>query len=183
MIAADQTMASGRHVSTYTGRQFYPLAPSGDLIDIEDIAHGFAYQCRFNGQTRFFYSVAQHRLIVAHLVPRRLRLAALLDDAAEACMGDMVKALKQLFPRFLAIEAEVTVAIGLRYGIAYFDDLAIKPADLLARAMEKRDLTPNSSEARESLRGVAASPLRITPMSSADAKTQFLPAFLASQNA
>jgi 5'-deoxynucleotidase YfbR-like HD superfamily hydrolase len=176
-------MASGLYVSTYTGRQFYPLAPTADQIDIEDIAHGLAYQCRFNGQTRYFYSVAQHSLIVADLVPQRLRLAALLHDAAEAYMGDMVKPLKQLFPMFSAIEAEVMAAIGLRYGIANFDDQAIKRADLVALAMEKRDLMPNSSEPWESLRGVAASPQPISPMSPAEAKARFLSAFLDSRGA
>ncbi|MFZ4538959.1 hypothetical protein [Propionivibrio sp.] len=167
------------YVSTFTGKQFYPLAPTPDQIDIEDIAHGLAYQCRFNGQTRHFYSVAQHSLIVADLVPPPLRLAALLHDAAEAYMGDMVKPLKQLFPLFSEIEGKVMSAIGLRYAIGSFDDPAIKRADLIALAMEKRDLMPNSSEPWESLRGIVASPMRIAPMSPQEAKAAFLSAFLA----
>lgn len=154
MDSIDATTRSGLFVSTYSGRQFYPLAPAAAQIEIEDIAHGLAYQCRFNGQTRHFYSVAQHSLIVANLVPAQLRHAALLHDAAEAYMGDMVKPLKQLFPLFSQIEARVMAAIGLRYGIERFDDPAIKRADLVALAMEKRDLMPDSSEAWESLRGV-----------------------------
>ena len=57
------------YVSTYLGNRFYPLEPRIDDVAIEDIAHGLAYQCRFNGQTSAFYSVAQHSLIVAALVP------------------------------------------------------------------------------------------------------------------
>lgn len=178
MIPADQNLTRSLYVSTYTGRQFYPLAPSADQIDIEDIAHGLAYQCRFNGQTRYFYSVAQHSLIVAGLVPPPLRLAALLHDGAEAYMGDMVKPLKQLFPSFSVIEAKVMGAIGLRYGIENFDDKAIKYADLVALATEKRDLMPNSTEPWDSLRGIAASPLRIEPMSPQEAKASFLAAFM-----
>ena len=181
MIPENQAVTGSLYVSTYSGRQFYPLAPTPAQIDIEDIAHGLAYQCRFNGQTRHFYSVAQHSLIVAGLVVPPLRLAALLHDAAEAYMGDMVKPLKQLFPLFSAIEARVMDAIGRRYGIDHFTDPAIKHADLVALAMEKRDLMPNSSEAWASLRGVTADPAPIAPMSPQDAKAAFLAAFLSSR--
>lgn len=177
MIPVDQTIARSLYVATYTGRQFYPLDPQQDQVDIEDIAHGLAYQCRFNGQTRHFYSVAQHSLIVAGLVPKRFRLAALLHDAAEAYMGDMVKPLKQLFPMFSAIEAKVMAAIGARYGITDFEDRAIKRADLVALAMEKRDLMPYSTEAWSSLKGIVPSPTRITPLPPQEAKALFLEAF------
>lgn len=56
------------YVSTHLGHRFYPQAPR-----IEDVAIkmlGLAFQCRFNGQTQRFYSVAQHSLMVAELVPR-----------------------------------------------------------------------------------------------------------------
>ena len=171
-------------VSTFSGRQFYPLAPDAAQIDIGDIAHGLAYQCRFNGQTRHFYSVAQHSLIVAGLVAPPLRLAALLHDAAEAYLGDMVKPLKQLFPRYSAIESRVMAAIAQRYGIADAGDFAapaIKCADLVALAMEKRDLMPNSSEAWESLRGISADPQPIVALPPAAAKAAFLAAFAALQ--
>lgn len=177
MTPVDQNVTSRLYVSTYTGKQFYPLAPTPEQIDIEDIAHGLAYQCRFNGQTRYFYSVAQHSLIVADLVAQDLRAAALLHDAAEAYMGDMVKPLKQLFPLFSEIESRVMSVVGLRYGIGNFDDPAIKRADLIALAMEKRDLMPNSSEPWDSLKGIVASPIRITPMSPQEAKAAFLLAF------
>lgn len=64
---------SAHYVSTFRGNRFYPLEPRIDDIEIEDIAHGLAYQCRFNGQTNAFYSVAQHSLIVAYQVPPTLR--------------------------------------------------------------------------------------------------------------
>ena len=86
--------------------------PRIDKVAIEDIAHGLAFQCRFNGQTCDFYSVAQHSLIVADLVPESHRLAALLHDAAEAYLGDMVKPLKVLMPEFSGIEDKVTALIG-----------------------------------------------------------------------
>ncbi len=165
------------YVSTHLGHRFYPQAPSIADVAIEDIAHGLAFQCRFNGQTQHFYSVAQHSLMVASLVPRRLALAALLHDAAEAYLGDMVKPLKNLFPEFSRIEAEVMSIIGARFGVAGFDDRQIKRADLIALATEKRDLMPNSCEEWSLLDGVAPLPTRIEALSPQLAKQNFLGEF------
>ena len=167
------------YVSTYLGNRFYPAAPRIEDVHIEDIAHGLAFQCRFNGQTRSFYSVAQHSLFVAALVPTRLKLAALLHDAAEAYLGDMVKPLKALFPEFSKLEESVTDLIGERFGVTGFDAPAIKRADLIALATEKRDLMPHSSEPWAALAGVTPVPARIVPMGPQEAKTAFLEHFAA----
>ncbi len=167
------------YVSTHLGHRFYPLAPRIDDVAIEDIAHGLAFQCRFNGQTQHFYSVAQHSLIVAGLVPRRLALAALLHDAGEAYLGDLVKPLKRLFPEFSRIEAGVMEIIGARFAVSGFDDRAIKRADLVALATEKRDLMPHSTETWPSLTGIAPLPQRIRAMPPQEARQQFLDAFRA----
>lgn len=162
------------YVSTYLGNRFYFRDPHIEDVHIEDIAHGLAFQCRFNGQTRAFYSVAQHSLLVCGLVPSRLRLAALLHDAAEAYLGDMVKPLKQCFPQFALIEAKVMAIIGERFAIAGFDAPAIKRGDLIALATEKRDLMPNSTESWSSLQGLQPMPTRIVPMEPQEAKVAFL---------
>ncbi len=165
------------YVSTYLGNRFYPATPRIEDVHIEDIAHGLAFQCRFNGQTRSFYSVAQHSLFVAALVPTRLKLAALLHDASEAYLGDMVKPLKALFPEFSKLEESVTGLIGERFGVTGFDAPAIKRADLIALATEKRDLMPHSSEPWAALAGVTAVPARIVPMGPQEAKAAFLEHF------
>jgi 5'-deoxynucleotidase YfbR-like HD superfamily hydrolase len=165
------------YVSTFSGNRFYPLEPRIDRIAIEDIAHGLAYQCRFNGQTREFYSVAQHSLIVASLVPPRLRLAALLHDAAEAYLGDMVKPLKVLLPEFAAIEDKVSALIAEAYAVDFSDYEPIKRADLIALATEKRDLMPHSAERWAYLDGIEALPEPIATMSPWQAKQAFLAEF------
>ncbi len=165
------------YVSTYLGHRFHPAAPHIDDVHIEDIAHGLAFQCRFNGQTRSFYSVAQHSLFVAALVPARLKLAALLHDAAEAYLGDMVKPLKALFPEFSRMEQAVMSVIGQRFGTTGFDTPAIKRADLIALATEKRDLMPNSCEPWPTLSGIAPVPARIQPLAPHKAKAAFLERF------
>ena len=165
------------YVSTYLGHRFHPAAPCIDDVHIEDIAHGLAFQCRFNGQTRSFYSVAQHSLFVAALVAARLKLAALLHDAAEAYLGDMVKPLKALFPEFSRMEQAVMAVIGQRFGTTGFDAAAIKRADLIALATEKRDLMPNSCEPWPTLSGIAPVPARIQPLAPHEAKAAFLERF------
>ena len=151
------------YVCTFLGNRFYPLEPRIDQIDIEDIAHGLAYQCRFNGQTTRFYSVAQHSLMVATLVPPRLRLPALLHDAAEAYLGDMVKPLKRLFPEFSRLESGVLDLIGQRFSVDLRPQPAIEKADLVALATEKRDLMPHSTEKWTSLAGINPLPDPIDP--------------------
>ena len=165
------------YVSTFSGNRFYPLRPHIDRVAIEDIAHGLAYQCRFNGQTKTFYSIAQHSLIVAGLVPPPLRLAALLHDAAEAYLGDMVKPLKVLMPEFAALEDQVTAIIAATYGIDFSDYAPIKRADLIALATEKRDLMPHSAERWAYLDGIAPLPGIIVAMDPGEAKQCFLQRF------
>lgn len=162
------------YVSTFLGNRFYPLVPRIDRVAIEDIAHGLAYQCRFNGQTQRFYSVAQHSLVVASLVPTDLRLAALLHDAAEAYLGDMVKPLKVLLPEFATIEDAVTGIIARTFDIDFSDYGPIKQADLIALATEKRDLMPHSAERWHYLDGIRPLPETINCMSPEDAKQAFM---------
>lgn len=161
-------------VSTFLGNRFYPMRPHIDDIEIEDIAHGLAYQCRFNGQTSSFYSVAQHSVLVASLVPEELKLAALLHDAAEAYLGDVVKPLKQLVPEYVTIEKKVMEMIGQRFGAADLTHPLIKQADVILLATEKRDLMPNSVEAWTYLDGITPLESAIQPLMPELAKSQYL---------
>jgi 5'-deoxynucleotidase YfbR-like HD superfamily hydrolase len=167
------------YISTYLGNRFYPLERRIDRVELEDIAHGLAFQCRFNGQTRAFYSVAQHSLMVASLVPPHQRRAALLHDACEAYLGDVVKPLKPLLGAYRELEEAVTRQIAETFGVAFDDYRAIKRADLIALATEKRDLMPHSTEAWSYLAGVRPLPEPIVPMTPMEAKQAFLEAWSA----
>jgi hypothetical protein len=79
-----------------SGKAFYVTDPKPEDIDILDIAHSLSMQCRYNGHTKGFYSVAEHSVLVANLVPPRLRLQALLHDASEAYVGDVIRPIKRL---------------------------------------------------------------------------------------
>ena len=97
-------------------------------IEIEDIAHGLAFQARWNGQTNgdFPYSVAEHSLLVEELfarvdpkAPPKWRLAALLHDAPEYVIGDMISPVKAAVgPGYSALDDRLAAAIHLRFRAA-----------------------------------------------------------------
>jgi len=61
------TRTEDTSIRTFTGKKFWPLAPIGNDLDIEDIAHALSLVCRFTGHTYCFYSVADHSLRVSKL--------------------------------------------------------------------------------------------------------------------
>lgn len=83
-------------ILTQSATQVDILKPQAMQIRIDDICHGLAHVCRFNGQTRHHYSVAQHSLIVADIVPQEHKLVGLLHDAAEAYIADIARPIKLL---------------------------------------------------------------------------------------
>ncbi len=88
-------------METYTGLIVDPLNIHPDQIVIEDIAHALAFQCRFNGHCREFYSIAQHSILMAlKFTNTVMQLYGLFHDAAEAYLGDMISPLKKVMPEF-----------------------------------------------------------------------------------
>jgi len=79
----------------YSGKCIDLANPRPEDIEIRDIAWSLAHTIRFNGHLEYQISVAQHSICVAQLVPAHLRLAALLHDALEAYLGDIVRPVKR----------------------------------------------------------------------------------------
>lgn len=132
MTSAPQTDLEHRHgdwMQTYTGRAFWPLDPRSEEVDIKDIAHALAHQCRYAGHCNAFYSVAQHSVLVAQAVPEEIRLEALLHDASEAYLVDVPRPVKRFLPGYREAEERVERAIAARFGLAYPWDVRIKEAD------------------------------------------------------
>ncbi len=110
-----------------SGRRLDLLDPTPLDIEIEDIAHGLAFVARWNGQTLgdYPYSVAEHSLLVEEIfaranpgIPSRWRLAALLHDAPEYVIGDMISPVKAAVgPGYGALDERLTAAIHLRFGL------------------------------------------------------------------
>jgi 5'-deoxynucleotidase YfbR-like HD superfamily hydrolase len=138
--------ADGGWIATYTGRKITPLDPNPDDIDIEDIAHALANQCRFTGHVRKFYSVAQHSVMASYLVPEGHELDALLHDASEAYLSDIARPIKNM-PGFgqvyHAAEDLLEQAVAERFGTTYPMSDEVKRADNLMLWAEMRDLMPN----------------------------------------
>jgi 5'-deoxynucleotidase YfbR-like HD superfamily hydrolase len=170
-------MSNYPYFLTFLGNKFYPHEPRIEKIEIEDIAHGLAYQSRFNGQTSEFYSIAQHSLIVSSIVSPRLKLAALLHDASEAYLGDMIKPLKIIIDEFNRIEEKVAKLIFSEFNIPTFDYTLVKNADLITLATEIRDLIPHSVKFWDDLDNIEALPKKIKPISPLEAKNKFLREF------
>jgi len=128
----------GDWIQTYTGRMFWPEDPRAAEINIVDIAHALANICRFGGHCCEFYSVAQHSLEVAALVGEEDRLAALLHDAAEAYIGDMVRPIKRRMARFSEMERGIHTVICERYGLSPDMPKSVKEADEIMLATEAK---------------------------------------------
>ena len=166
-------------ITTRSGRQVSLLNPQYSQIDIGDIAHGLAFQCRFNGQTSRFYSIAQHCLMVTSILPDHLKLAGLLHDAAEAYIGDVVQPLKVLLPDYQVIESNFNQAIGLRFNVNLDHQEEVKAADLIALATEKRDLLPRERCDWELLKGIRPLDRLTLPMSPEQSEESFMRTYFA----
>jgi hypothetical protein len=132
------TQRLGDWMQTYTGLQFWPLDPRPGEVRAEDVARALSMQCRFNGHSEAFYSVAQHSVHVSRLVPPEDALWGLMHDAAEAYVGDMIRPIKT--PEFRAMEDGVLRAVASRFGLPWPAPPSVREADGAALATEARDL-------------------------------------------
>ena len=133
-----------------SGRRLDLLDPTPVDIEIEDIAHGLAFVARWNGQTigDFAYSVAEHSLLVEELfgriapkAPIKWRLAALLHDAPEYVIGDMISPVKAAVGSgYGELDDRLTAAIHIRFGLPATIPASvkrqIKKADRISAWME-----------------------------------------------
>ncbi|MBU2936174.1 MULTISPECIES: HD domain-containing protein [Pacificibacter] len=119
-----------------SGRRLDLLDPTPMDIEIEDIAHGLAFVARWNGQTRgdWAYSVAEHSVLVEQIFrqlypnePIKWQLAALLHDAPEYVIGDMISPVKAAIgPDYGELDDRLTAAIHIRFGLPAKIPVAIK---------------------------------------------------------
>ena len=110
-----------------SGRRLDLLDPTPMDVEIEDIAHGLAFVARWNGQTMgdFAYSVAEHSLLVEQIftvmnpkAPVKWQLTALLHDAPEYVIGDMISPVKAAVgPGYETLDDRLMAAIHMRFGL------------------------------------------------------------------
>lgn len=181
-----------------SGRRLDLLAPSPDDIAIEDIAHGLARVARWNGQTRgtHAFSVAEHAIVVEEIAlalqpgwETRWRLAALLHDAPEYVIGDLISPFKAAIGfDYKAFENRLLEAIHVRFGLpAHLPaeiTAAIKVADRVAAFYEATVLAGFSRDEADRYFAIpdipaalAARLSRLDPASVAIAQQVFLERF------
>lgn len=166
-------------IQTHAGHYFDFLEPSKSVLSIETIAHALSNLCRFTGHTRWFYSVAQHSVLVSYALPPELALQGLLHDIAESVLGDVSSPLKALLRDYKVIERRVERELFPRFGLPMKLHPMVKRADLVLLATERRDLMPPPGDGSWSIIADVP-PLRhiISPVGPEEAKAMFLGRYL-----
>lgn len=124
----------GDWIQTFTGKRFYVLDPRPADVDIRDIGHALSLQCRYGGHARFFYSVAEHCVILAMWVwattkNAKLAFAALMHDAAETYLPDLARPTKHHMPEYTAVEARLESVIFPIFSVGQVELDLIKEFD------------------------------------------------------
>ncbi len=179
-----------------SGRRLDLIDPSPLDVEISDIAHGLARVARWNGQTKGpeIFSVAQHSLLVEALFAARdvsssrgARLAALLHDAPEYVIGDMISPFKAAVGGdYKRVEERLKRAVLIRFGLTAElpDDVerAIKIADRASAYIEATVLAGFSVAEARKLFGEPGLPMHdftgyLEPARPVDVETRFLSRF------
>lgn len=178
---SEEGWREGSWMHTFTGKRFYPLDPRVEDIDIRDIAHSLSLQCRYNGHVQRFYSVAEHCVLMADWVydqdSAQNALWALLHDATEAYVGDMIRPLKKYMPDFIATEDRVMAVIAEKFGL-YTTEMPdiVKEADNRILLTERDALMVPTAFAWEQ-DGLDPLPVTVNVWSSDEAEAQYIAAF------
>jgi 5'-deoxynucleotidase YfbR-like HD superfamily hydrolase len=179
-----------------SGRRLDLLDPSPLDVEIEDIAHGLARAARWNGQTTGaqIFSVAQHSVLVESIaadldpgMPARWRMMALLHDAPEYVIGDMISPFKAVIGHdYKAVENRILAAIHMRFALPATTPAALvkitKQADRAAAFIEATRLAGFTVAEAEQFFGRPRLALRnldalVSPMDATSAKILFLARF------
>ena len=119
---------------------------AGSPLTIQSAAVALSNICRFTGHVSRHYSVAQHSIVVALLVPEHLRYQALLHDITEAVLGDVASPLKALLPDYKEIEQAMYRKLAVQFGLPPEEHPLVKAADRRALDIERRLLQPLNKE-------------------------------------
>lgn len=135
---------SGRtSILTASGFAFDLASPDASGMPVEDVARALAYQPRWCGATKVFYSVAEHSVLVSKLVRQELAYSALWHDAIETITSDSPSPYKVYLGHEYLKQKLAPIEMALANWFGYRAELAeVKNADLIAMATELRDLLP-----------------------------------------
>ncbi len=167
-------MSDSPFIRLHSGARFHVLRPRREEIMISDICWALSHLNRFTGHSRVPYSVLDHSIRVAELVPDDLKLTALLHDAGEAYCADLNSVVKALVPQYKEIEKRIERAIARRFGLRFPFPAAIKAADMTMLVTEMRDLMYRARYQDYPFEPLAQ---RIVPRTPEQARRDFMIAF------
>lgn len=141
----------GSFMQTYSGRAVFPMDLRPEDICIEDIAHSLSMQCRYNGHSLRFYSVAEHCVLIArHLRQKHsdaIALEGLLHDACEAYLTDVPRPVKPFLGGYRQAEATAFEAVCERYGLETTLHDAVHDADArILHDERQQNMAPSEKE-------------------------------------
>lgn len=144
-------------IETYNG-EFFNLDPD-DLsgVTIDNLAHALSGVNRFNSHTKQMYSVAEHSVHVASMLPPELQLVGLLHDGSEAFIQDIPSPFKQFMPDYSAIESVIQNKVWKAFGLSpeWVDSVysQVKAIDTMMCQVEAVQLLPSKGEGWASTHG------------------------------
>ena len=138
-------MNNERAIRTVTGKSIDVFDPDFDSICIEDIAHGLSNNCRFAGQVKEFYSVAEHSIWMAERAKPEDKLEALMHDGSEAYMLDLPKPIKNSMLEYQEVEYHLMKAISIKFGFSYPINENVKELDKMALDFERENKMKQNS--------------------------------------
>jgi hypothetical protein len=139
-------VSRGIWMRTRSKGRFYPADPRPEDIEILDLASGIARECRYGGQMPGWFSVAEHSLLVASVLPPHLKLQGLMHDAPEGLIRDMTRPNKALLADYQALEDSVWRAVATKFGLPYELDPLVKVADDAVLLAERMQLFPDDRD-------------------------------------
>ena len=166
---------------TFTGRIIYPLEMKVDDITIADIAHHSAYQCRYAGAVKKHYSVAEHSVHISRYAIAEDQQEALLHDAGEAYVQDLLMGLKHsgLMEAYRTLEKSIEALINERFGIKSTPEsrARIKALDTRIVMDETQDLMHDCTPFWEARKGLEPLGIKVLALKNEDAELFFLRRF------
>ena len=135
-------------IETYLGNKFSYVEDTIDDINLQDIINALSFQCRFTGQCRHFYSVAEHSAYVSDLLPKHKAVWGLLHDASEAYLSDIAKPAKILLKDYNKLEEFIMSRIARKFNLPvnFWKDDDVKLADWAQLKEEAKVLLPSGGK-------------------------------------
>lgn len=161
-------------MQVHSGAAVFPLQPAPGDINIDDVAHALGMLCRYNGHCRKFYSVAEHSVLLSHTVDPEHARWALLHDATEAYVGDMVRPLKQQMPEFRRAEDRLAQVIAFKFDLPWPMPPQVEEHDTRIVVDEREQLLHPSQLPWPLLEGFAPLGVTIQGWSPRRAKAEYL---------